>query len=102
MNRRAFLATIAAGLAAAADPDRLLWEPGKRKIFIPPVRQYSFLPEYFVVGGGEGYFFLRPDGIYVIPSVRMTRDEFKRRYPDTPLPPTHPICISQVLDPTKW
>jgi hypothetical protein len=35
MNRRAFFATLAAGLAAAADPERLLWTPGKKKIFIP-------------------------------------------------------------------
>lgn len=33
MNRRAFLSTIA---AATLDPERLLWEPGKKKIFIPP------------------------------------------------------------------
>lgn len=35
MNRRAFFSTIAAGLAAAADPERLLWTPGKKLISIP-------------------------------------------------------------------
>jgi len=34
MNRRGFLGAIAAALVA--DPERLLWVPGKKKIFIPP------------------------------------------------------------------
>jgi hypothetical protein len=39
MNRRAFLTTLAAGLAGAAlDPERLLWVPGKKTIFLPPLR----------------------------------------------------------------
>jgi hypothetical protein len=37
MNRRAFFATIAAGLAASADPERLLWVPGRKLISIPPI-----------------------------------------------------------------
>lgn len=37
MNRRAFLSTLAAGLAGAAlDPERLLWRPGAKAIFLPP------------------------------------------------------------------
>lgn len=36
MNRRGFLSSlIAGGLSAAIDPDRLLWEPGKKLISIP-------------------------------------------------------------------
>lgn len=35
MNRRAFFGLIAAGLAAADDPERLLWVPGRKKISIP-------------------------------------------------------------------
>src|SRR5438876_9425605 len=39
MNRRFFLSSlIASGLTAAIDPERLLWIPGTRTIFIPPPR----------------------------------------------------------------
>ncbi len=34
MRRRTFLAALIA--EAVIDPDRLLWVPGKKKIFIPP------------------------------------------------------------------
>jgi hypothetical protein len=34
MNRRSFLSLFAA--AAVLDPEKLLWIPGKKKIFIPP------------------------------------------------------------------
>lgn len=38
MNRRAFLQTLAAGLTGAAlDPERLLWVPGQKTIFLPSV-----------------------------------------------------------------
>ena len=43
LNRRAFLAAIA---AAAVDPERLLWVPGKRRIFIP---KGLVSPDKFVV-----------------------------------------------------
>lgn len=37
MNRRSFLALLASGVAGAAlDPERLLWTPGARTIFVPP------------------------------------------------------------------
>ncbi len=40
MNRRAFLSgLVASGLTTAIDPERLLWVPGKRTIFIPPQEQ---------------------------------------------------------------
>ena len=36
MNRRGFLsALVSAGLSAAIDPEKLLWEPGKKLISIP-------------------------------------------------------------------
>jgi len=35
MTRRALLAALAGGLAAAQDPERLLWTPGKKLISIP-------------------------------------------------------------------
>lgn len=34
MNRRSFLAALIAG--STLDPERLLWVPGRKKIFIPP------------------------------------------------------------------
>jgi hypothetical protein len=36
MNRRGFLTALIG--AATLDPERLLWVPGKKSIFIPPVR----------------------------------------------------------------
>ena len=38
MNRRGFLATLAA--AFVADPERLLWVPGRKLISIPPKPLY--------------------------------------------------------------
>jgi hypothetical protein len=35
MNRRAFFSLLSAGVAAAADPERLLWTPGRKLISIP-------------------------------------------------------------------
>jgi len=44
MNRRGFLGTLLAAAAAeAADPERLLWVPGARKIFVPPARELSVI-----------------------------------------------------------
>jgi hypothetical protein len=38
MNRRGFLASLTGLLATASlDPERLLWVPGAKTIFIPPV-----------------------------------------------------------------
>lgn len=43
MNRRGFLsALIAAGTAAAIDPERLLWTPGKKLVSIPSYRRGPF------------------------------------------------------------
>lgn len=62
MNRRGFLATLAAAFVAP-DPERLLWVPGARLISVPaPSVAYSYkegghvlirLPQrYEVYGGG--------------------------------------------------
>jgi len=38
MNRRGFLGFLGAAIAGATlDPERLLWEPGKKLISIPPI-----------------------------------------------------------------
>lgn len=42
MNRRAFLASLAATVAGASfDPERLLWVPGQRTYFLPPIWRYA-------------------------------------------------------------
>lgn len=49
MNRRAFLGLLASAAAGAAlDPERLLWVPGRKTIFIPSARQVA------VYGGAAG------------------------------------------------
>lgn len=47
MNRRGFLGFIGAALAGATlDPERLLWEPGKKIISIPTVSLGDFETMY--------------------------------------------------------
>ena len=42
MNRRAFLQTLAAGLAGAAlDPERLTWKPGAKTHILPPAQGWT-------------------------------------------------------------
>jgi hypothetical protein len=58
MNRRSFFGLITAGLAAAADPERLLWVPGRKLISIPkaipdfPVSNYPRYLTFDVPLGG--------------------------------------------------
>ncbi len=44
MNRRTFIASLIAG--ATLDPERLLWVPGRKKVFIPPPRPFPELMNY--------------------------------------------------------
>lgn len=37
---------IAAGLSASIDPERLLWVPGAKRIFIPPQRKFTCITRY--------------------------------------------------------
>lgn len=42
LNRRAFLQLFSAGVAALTlDPERLLWVPGEKTIFLPALEQFS-------------------------------------------------------------
>lgn len=61
MNRRAFLTTLAAGLAGAAlDPERLLWVPGQKTIFIPTLPVSRLVtPDYLQLIVEEGLRALR-------------------------------------------
>ena len=47
MNRRQFVKLIASSAMAAyaLDPERLLWIPGEKKIFIPPERKLIYAAE---------------------------------------------------------
>lgn len=42
MNRRNFLRALVAAAGSGFDPERLLWVPGRRKIFLPPNRFLTF------------------------------------------------------------
>ncbi len=54
MNRRSFLATIAAGLAL--DPERALWVPGKKLISIPrPKRKLYMITDRRINKGFTSY-----------------------------------------------
>lgn len=50
LNRRAFLQIVSASAAAVAfDPERLLWVPGSKTIFLPPEKTIAIattLPPY--------------------------------------------------------
>jgi len=50
-NRRLFLGALLGAAAVAADPERLLWVPGKKKIFIPPPLR---APTLYEAGYREG------------------------------------------------
>lgn len=50
MNRRSFGHSLAAFTATLAlDPERLLWRPGSKTIFIPPSPELAFHPDSFRV-----------------------------------------------------
>jgi hypothetical protein len=96
MDRRGFLsALIAAGTAAAIDPDKLLWEPGKKLISIPRHRMrpgFWYCVEFETFSGKQGLDFYPPalaelsefagrklslDDVYT--QVRETRSGFSYR-----------------------
>lgn len=49
MNRRAFLSTLAIGIVALADQERLLWTPSAKRIFVPPLQGVYFAGNAFAV-----------------------------------------------------
>lgn len=67
-DRRGFLKSLAAmGLVAAIDPERLLWVPGEKTIFVPPppelvmVKTVRFIREFDVK---RNKFVSRMDALY--------------------------------------
>lgn len=90
MNRRAFFATLTAGLAAAADPERLLWTPGKKLISIPKPQRIEFDVAYgylwhriYEVGNIEYDEDGHPVTFHLVET--MSPEEFDRRYPASSL-----------------
>jgi hypothetical protein len=70
-NRRGFFGVLAAAIAGATlDPERLLWEPGKKLISIPKPVMVQ------VHTRAEGLGFLGFSW-----TQTMTLEEFRRRYP---------------------
>ena len=65
MNRRSFLASLLA--TAALDPEKLLWVPGKKTIFIPSARLFYHGDIVGIVGdapftdGGSRWFMVTED-----------------------------------------
>jgi hypothetical protein len=54
VNRRLFLGTLLGTAAAAADPERMLWTPGRKLISIP-----KWLPVLPVLKRGDTITFVR-------------------------------------------
>ena len=73
MNRRGFLSVLAAGLAAAVDPERAIWVPGRKLISIP--KPQPLVQIYFNVGD-----IFTIDGKYAINPKTRREMEFLQKY----------------------
>jgi hypothetical protein len=60
INRRGFLSFIPAAAAIAADPERLLWVPGKKLISIPAITVCTVETKIFQAEGIISYNFIVP------------------------------------------
>lgn len=78
VNRRAFLGLLASAAAGAVlDPERLLWVPGRKTIFIPSARQVAVYGG--AAGGGKTFTFhgipwVMHDGFYRSGYFGVSRD----------------------------
>ncbi len=71
MDRRSFLRVLALGAASVAigatiDPERLLWVPGAKKIFLPPAKPVVRFSDHFAVGDVfviEGRYAVNPQSL---------------------------------------
>jgi len=82
MSRRAVLrAFLAAAPAMLLDPERLLWVPGERTIFVPPVAGWASMTDRttgiavrFVrhFEANRDPFLLRFDMLIAMPELRIT------------------------------
>jgi hypothetical protein len=116
MNRRAFLARLGFGTVAAAaaastfDLERLLWVPGEKTIFLPPVTasdygsEHLLLPQIFSVFNGTPTFNAVKGSIYISRNdeqVYINVDGRKHWVPVLENPITlepHPYRVSTPID----
>ena len=77
MDRREFLTAFGAGIAAFGfDPERLVWVPGAKKIFIPPekaVEIYSEEEMDFVLNNSNEFAFRAWYGEGCEPYIKASR-----------------------------
>lgn len=87
MKRRGFLAALggaAAGLCVDSDPERALWTPGKKKIFIPSrihTADIAFHPDCFALTWPSLNLGPPSPGSVVITEF-ILKDKLIRMYPD--------------------
>lgn len=81
MDRRAFVKTFGVALAAfGLDPDRLLWVPGAKTIFIPEqtgeivAYDESWLADLSMINLVT-YRYLRSEGIHMAHPIKYVRHE---------------------------
>jgi hypothetical protein len=79
MTRRALLALMA---GAVIDPERLLWQPGRKLISIPRPTPTCWVGIDFGIDA-PGYVFLTPPP-FVFITETLTRGEYAMRYPAGP------------------
>lgn len=105
MNRRGFLASLGtAAIAAAIDPDRLLWEPGKKVTFdlgaTPPMDEWF---THGLKGTFSGY--LKAGDVVTVAGVfeinpytgQLTRQQ-KLFVVAHDAPPRHPVTLFPTVD----
>ena len=86
LNRRQFISTLAATIGAGVisttlDPERLLWVPGAKTIFVPPPAQLTTIqfrsgPRYAVgdiISFGDGHN--APIRLYVVTDISTTDND---------------------------
>jgi hypothetical protein len=101
VRRRSFLAgLIATGLAATLDPEKVLWEPGRKLISIPTPQSAAYwlqvgdvlhLPPVRRVDPQTGII-IRSEGRAVV--TRIRKDGFVGVYPMLPCGPILPAKIA--------
>ena len=71
VNRRSFLASLLA--TATLDPEKLLWVPGKKTIFMPPVARTPALlhtsPELLSISANS--YYTVPSGLGIIREIHL-------------------------------
>ncbi len=75
MNRRGFLGFLGAAIAGATlDPEKLLWEPGKKLISIPRVANPGlFGLQYYIITGTMGNYMGIPRQNCFIDNIAIPR-----------------------------